>query len=440
MADRPVERESGLSYPAGEIINKPSMVIPSPAGEVLRGDDSTPERGNKKGKSLKCKKDNVSFHKRKHHTQINKQNTNTMEMGPSYSNPTETHASRDQNPDLGHLILEGFKSLSQLIMTQTQTQRDEVPMSEEAGPSAVKRRKRGGDEDGTQRGDVDEFEALEDALTRDHDNNYDEEEDEIDEDNDITQELKELEQFFNMQDKYGDELHNSIAPVIKNSVNTNSNYNNREKIKKVMEKHLCPKNTPNLRVPRVNPQVWRMLPINAKGKDTTLQHLQHMMVKNITITAKLLNNIVMNNDVKQNKGLIETKTITPLVTDLLRVGSAIYSDCSQLRRETLKPHQSEECRELCKPNEGSSMEFLLGDNLDESVKSINERNKLTRAVTKPMPFRFDGKPKNYQGWMHYPSPSRTRAYSQRRGGRAWRSGERGGARRRFQRNQNNRQY
>ena len=50
-----------------------------------------------------------------------------------------------------------------------------------------------------------------------------------------------------------------------------------------------------------------------------------MMVKNITITAKLLNNIVMNNDVKQNKGLIETKTITPLVTDLLRVGSAIYS-------------------------------------------------------------------------------------------------------------------
>ena len=67
-----------------------------------------------------------------------------------------------------------------------------------------------------------------------------------------------------MPDNYGDELHNAVAPVINNSVNTNSN--NREKIKTVMEKHLWPENTPNMRVPRVNPKVWRRLPITLRVK------------------------------------------------------------------------------------------------------------------------------------------------------------------------------
>ena len=382
--------------------------IPPSHNDVVIGECPHPAREERSGKS-EVKKDNrKKLHKRK------QSELESCDQGTADRESTGPHAMGHLTchpQDLGQLILEGFKNLTQLLVSNQSGESDE-PVNKMPKHVSVESKGMGRSEDALdQLGDL----CVEGCSV-----------DEEEEEDEISHELKELEQFFNIPESYGEDLHASVAPLIYNGISTAVN---KEKVKEVVEKHLCPQNTPNLRVPRVNPQVWRMLPAHAKTKDVQMQKMHMMMVKSVTITAKLFSVIIQ----QQKKGTIATKSVTPLITDLLRIGSAIYTDFSQQRREAVKPYLNDECKELCKPNEDSSTQFLFGDNLDESVKIINETMKLTKAVTKP---RFDARSKNGQGRMFHPSSSRP--HQHQRGGRGWRHtprGERGG-RRPFGRGQN----
>lgn len=309
-------------------------------------------------------------------------------------------------------IAEGFKQLRDLVTLHSPLQVRHGPSTsnEEAGPSNSKKlrmeTRTGRDnstgnekEVATEAGESvsDEFDNLEENLCRGDGGGSEDE----DNDDPLSQELKDLEEFFNLPQAHGEKLEESIAPVINNGINA---VMNKAKIKTVMERHLCPENTPNLRVPSVNPQVWRMLPAHSKTRDVGMQKTQLLVVKNLIITSKLLNVVAIANKAK-NK--IETSEITPLVTDLLRIGSALFADLSQNRKDAIRPNINNEFQQLCKPTANSSTEFLFGDTLMDDVKTIGDTLRLTKTVTRNKPgfVRNDVKSKNDGGRM-YPSSFR----------------------------------
>lgn len=115
----------------------------------------------------------------------------------------------------------------------------------------------------------------------------------------------------------------------------------------------------------------------ARSYDVSMQKLVGISTKLITITAKLLDKVAKKS---KEGGQLTIEEVQPLLTDLLRLGAALFTDLNQRRRSAIKPHLRNNFKKLCKPQTYTSNEFLFGDSLSEEVKNIGDTMKLCHQV------------------------------------------------------------
>ena len=224
--------------------------------------------------------------------------------------------------------------------------------------------------------------------------------------------LSELQEFFLLNDQTGANINDKVAQVINTGMCTHVS---RDKIKSVLEKYPTPANTPNVCTPKMNPEIWEVLPSFARMRDVALQRLVTLVVKLIVISAEMFDSF-------QDRSAPNTinKTLRSMFADQLRLSTALYTELNQKRRDSVKPHLKEEFKQLCRPTQKGSNELLFGDSLSDTVKSIGDSLKLTNVVS-PRIYRNayttpHGGSKKGQGRM-FPPTSRG---SFSRGGRQWR--------------------
>ena len=95
-------------------------------------------------------------------------------------------------------------------------------------------------------------------------------------------EIGELERFFHIRDNSGATIDEKFLPAINAGLLSTIDY---DKIQSLLDRHACPKNIPNLRVPMLNQQVWNILPTSTRLSYDKLKYFQLLTTKLITATA-----------------------------------------------------------------------------------------------------------------------------------------------------------
>ncbi|GFS25732.1 hypothetical protein ElyMa_007034400 [Elysia marginata] len=170
----------------------------------------------------------------------------------------------------------------------------------------------------------------------------------------------------------------------------------------------------------MNDELWEMLPSFARTRDLNSQKTVSMVMTMITILARMMDLLYSDKTSSPT-----TPDLRSLVADQLRLGSAVFADLNQRRREAFKPHLKDEYKKLCKQSEHATNIYLFGDSLGETIKSMGDTMKLTHVhtqflLTRPTPHQRAAPSKEPQKRIRSDVSPPSRPSVLQRGGRQWR--------------------
>ena len=183
--------------------------------------------------------------------------------------------------------------------------------------------------------------------------------------------LQEIEEEYSNDDKSGPDVNVHLA----NLVNKRFAGKLKEaKLKEKFELYVRPGNCDKLKVPLVNHELWGKLRPPVKSQDLRLANVQQTIVKATVALTEATDQIT------KVKGNIEgkQKIISSLTDSLALLGHATY-DLSLRRRDIMRPSINKELRALCS-QQIPVTEFLFGDDVQGSLKTIKECNNIGRST------------------------------------------------------------
>lgn len=181
------------------------------------------------------------------------------------------------------------------------------------------------------------------------------------------------------------------------------------------EKIKIPENCKEFLVPKVNPEIWKLLPSMAKIQDIKQQQMQEVLSLSLASLTSIANTVATNKD-KVPKEVVSS-VIKQSLDNANILGDQFQAINSQ-RRWNMKRHLNPEYVGICS-GQFSSSEWLFGSDLAESLKSSKATASLMRN-TMPRNQRFQpySRPRPQQQQTFSQSPSlnwRGPLYQQSRG-------------------------
>ena len=137
-----------------------------------------------------------------------------------------------------------------------------------------------------------------------------------------------------------------------------------------------PENCPALSVPTINPNLWAQLPKESKEHDKRLQNAQSLLAKGLTGVVQIKETLLRFNSHPDQFSLLFPKLFAELDSCVALLGNA-FLESSYRRRDLLKPAINPRFHSLC-GSKTPITNFLFGDNVLESAKSIQSSQKMTR--------------------------------------------------------------
>ena len=137
-----------------------------------------------------------------------------------------------------------------------------------------------------------------------------------------------------------------------------------------------PENCPALSVPTINPNLWAQLPKESKEHDKRLQNAQSLLAKGFTGVVQIKETLLLFNSHPDQFSLLFPKLFAELDSCVALLGNA-FLESSYRRRDLLKPAINPRFHSLC-GSKTPITNFLFGDNVLESAKSIQSSQKMTR--------------------------------------------------------------
>jgi len=182
------------------------------------------------------------------------------------------------------------------------------------------------------------------------------------------------------KDDFGPDLQSDVAVAVKRLF---TNKPSKEKIDLIKVDNKLPANCKELAVPKVNHEIWSMLPPRAKQIDYSNQVIQQQLGTASVILSRTAESIF-------NAGnKIEKSTRDALLKqslDSLSIIGNIMQDLSLKRKQDIRPYLSKEASAICSSSQSS--EYLFGDNMTEQLKSAKATaNVLKASVTRPSSFK-----------------------------------------------------
>lgn len=194
----------------------------------------------------------------------------------------------------------------------------------------------------------------------------------LDEDRDISDTIRDMDQFFDQTEKTGDNIDDRLAAIVNKGIHLHIR---NEKRKPLLEKYSRPGNCDNLIVPRYNRGSWASLKKQTKIADAKLQNTQNLLCKSLIPMLHLTSTLF--------KAGVERKGIThdqvndclTLANDSFKILQFAFSDLSFRRRFLARNDMDEKYRELCSYDNPVG-KFLLGDDLEKSMKELQQVKQL----------------------------------------------------------------
>lgn len=219
--------------------------------------------------------------------------------------------------------------------------------------------------------------------------------------------------------EYGSPLNSDVAQSITQLYNTESVKNARDKMK---DKFKVPENCKTLEVPRVNPEIWSLLPPQVKQKDFAAQQQQQLVSSAAVAVARMTDTLFTT------KEPIKQALREDLIKQCMELGSilAIASDDVNKRRKgEIKPAINREFASICSTSK-STGGLLFGENVLDQFKVTKSSSQLVRSASIRENTRggmrftpYKRPPLNYQS----PSFRSRGAFRQTRGRPMFRSGQ-----------------
>ena len=138
-----------------------------------------------------------------------------------------------------------------------------------------------------------------------------------------------------------------------------------------------PENCPALSVPTINHNLWAQLPKESKEHDKRLQNAQALLAKGLTGVVQIKENLLHFNFNPDQFALLFPKLFAELDSCVALLGNA-FLESSYRRRDLLKPAMNPRFHSLC-GSKTPVTNFLFGDIVLESAKSIQSSQKMTRS-------------------------------------------------------------
>ena len=198
--------------------------------------------------------------------------------------------------------------------------------------------------------------------------------------------LKEIEEEYNTADKTGPNINEHLVNLINERF---AGKLKEAKFKEKLELYVRPRNCKKLKVPLVNNEQWGKLKPSVKSQELQLANVQQTVVKATIALAESTEKIT------KVKGKIDEKPniISSLIDSLTLLGHATY-ELSLRQWDIMRPSINKELHALCN-QQIPVTDFLFGDDVQSSLKTIKECNKVASSVTQAHDYK-----QGYSGTGH----------------------------------------
>ncbi len=223
--------------------------------------------------------------------------------------------------------------------------------------------------------------------------------------------LEDLQSFYKETEIEGAPVSTEIAPIINRGLRV---MGQQDAMKKLRDTYSRPSNVGNLKIPKVNPIVWKTLSTKGKCVDAAIQKSMSKFSAAITPVVKQIDLLATHKkEVKRHPVLQEMKQLT---MDAMHMLSHAVTSSNQMRKDAVKSELHPKFQKLCNPDHAVSETQLFGDQLQSELKDLDEEKKFNlgkyraQSVTGDRKFATDQGFRRGGGRNHKPSHKRTQFY------------------------------
>ena len=148
-----------------------------------------------------------------------------------------------------------------------------------------------------------------------------------------------------------------------------------DNVKKFKDKFPVPSNIDCLGVPRVNEPIYLKLSATAKNEDKAIQNNQAVFMKVVTALVRVTDVLAEH----ENEGEW-VSDIMKMSTDAITLSASLKRDWLKARRDDIKPSLPEDFKRLASVDVVLSANDLFGDDLEGSIKSVENTNKIANKM------------------------------------------------------------
>ena len=170
-------------------------------------------------------------------------------------------------------------------------------------------------------------------------------------DDEANDQLEQLADFFESEEKCGPEVSGGLAKTLNRGMRSRIAAN---KIDEVADKYLRPKNCDNLSVPKVNPEIWDKMLDTAQGRDIGFQKLQAQLLKAVIIQARLMDDVLKAMKAKQQ---VDVAKCWKQSSHGFQMLAHTFSQMSQKRRDMIRPEVGKQYRRLFSAEQANKRDY-----------------------------------------------------------------------------------
>ena len=183
-----------------------------------------------------------------------------------------------------------------------------------------------------------------------------------------------------------------------------------QKRKTILEKYKVPKICESLLVPKVNPEIWAKLPTQSKRGDIRMSSLQDSIAR---VTGSISSTIDDLLKAREKKSQIDFKAIIAQLLDCTVLLGHVNQEMSFKRRDSLRPHLSNDFKQACSRNLKPS-KMLFGDDLPKTIEALKATNKVVNNIAYNSNGARQGQ--RFPAQSGYANSASYKAYNPSRGG------------------------
>ena len=187
----------------------------------------------------------------------------------------------------------------------------------------------------------------------------------------------------NVDESVGPPVRDIVADFVKEAYAKPVRGDNAKKFK---DRLSIPKNIDCLSVPRVNEPIYIKLAATPKNKDRAIQDSQVSFMKMVSGLVRITD--ILTEHEGEGDWVGETMQ---LAADAITISAPLQEDWLKSRREDIKPSLPDDFKRLASVEIPMTAKNLFGDDLEGSIKSVENTNKLANKmeVKKPKPTNYN---------------------------------------------------